>query len=94
MKESEKKGRSDVARNDTAPQADRTEIETPASGGASAEEQIRMRAYALYRDRGGKVGDDMSDWLQAEREYLEHVRRAAQPAKGQSSSPTPSTAHT
>ena len=28
-----------------------------------------MRAYALYRERGGKVGDDMSDWLRAEREY-------------------------
>ena len=33
-----------------------------------------MRAYELYRERGGKVGDDMADWLQAEREYLERRR--------------------
>jgi hypothetical protein len=37
-----------------------------------ADEQIRMRAYEIYRERGGRVGDDMSDWLRAEREYLEH----------------------
>lgn len=36
-----------------------------------ADEQIRMRAYEIYRERGGRVGDDMSDWLRAEREYLE-----------------------
>jgi hypothetical protein len=29
-----------------------------------------MRAYELYRERGGRFGDDMADWLQAEREYL------------------------
>ena len=38
---------------------------------SSAEEQIRMRAYELYRERGGIRGDDLSDWLRAEREYLE-----------------------
>jgi hypothetical protein len=39
---------------------------------ARADEQIRMRAYEIYRERGQRVGDDMSDWLRAEREYLEH----------------------
>ncbi|MEO8624249.1 MAG: DUF2934 domain-containing protein [bacterium] len=39
--------------------------------GFAAGEQIRLRAYELYRERGGKVGDDMGDWLQAEREYLD-----------------------
>ncbi|MEO7082692.1 MAG: DUF2934 domain-containing protein [Gemmatimonadaceae bacterium] len=39
--------------------------------GLAADEQTRLRAYQLYRDRGGRVGDDMGDWLQAEREYLE-----------------------
>lgn len=38
--------------------------------GFAASEQIRLRAYELYRERGGTVGDDTGDWLQAEREYL------------------------
>src|SRR5687768_4129093 len=37
-----------------------------------AEESIRARAYELYLQRGGDgAGDDMNDWLQAEREYRE-----------------------
>jgi len=35
-----------------------------------------MRAYEIYRERGGRVGDDMSDWLRAEREYLEQFGRS------------------
>ncbi|CAN5135470.1 hypothetical protein BH09GEM1_BH09GEM1_19030 [soil metagenome] len=40
--------------------------------GFAAGEQIRLRAYQLYRERGGRVGDDMGDWLKAEREYCQH----------------------
>ena len=37
-----------------------------------AEESIRSRAYELYLQRGGDgAGDDLNDWLQAEREYRE-----------------------
>ena len=36
--------------------------------GPSLDEQIRMRAYELYRQRGGGSGDGMNDWLQAEAE--------------------------
>jgi hypothetical protein len=37
-----------------------------------AEEAIRARAYELYLQRGGDgAGDDLNDWLQAEREYRE-----------------------
>jgi hypothetical protein len=36
------------------------------------DEQIRTRAYELYCERGCQDGDDMGDWLRAEREYLEH----------------------
>ena len=32
------------------------------------DEQIRMRAYELYLDRGGRPDDDLGDWLQAEQE--------------------------
>jgi hypothetical protein len=31
-------------------------------------ERIAIRAYALYEARGGEHGQDLEDWLQAERE--------------------------
>ena len=33
-----------------------------------SEEEIRMRAYRRYLERGGGHGLDFDDWLQAERE--------------------------
>lgn len=39
----------------------------------SADEQIRIRAYELYRERGNAPGDDLRDWLEAEREYSEQL---------------------
>lgn len=41
-----------------------------------AEEEIRVRAYELYLARGGVNGDDLSDWLEAER--LVRSRRGAE----------------
>jgi hypothetical protein len=34
----------------------------------SIDEQIRLRAYELYVERGAQPNDDLRDWLQAERE--------------------------
>jgi hypothetical protein len=33
-----------------------------------SEEEIRNRAYEIYMARGGAPGDELEDWLQAERE--------------------------
>lgn len=33
-----------------------------------SEEDVRMRAYRRYLERGGADGQDFDDWLQAERE--------------------------
>ena len=44
---------------------------------SSLDEQIRMRAYELYRRRGGVSGDDMNDWLQAEAELRGQLRATA-----------------
>jgi Protein of unknown function (DUF2934) len=35
------------------------------------EEQIRLRAYELYEQRGGEHGYDLDDWLQAESELTQ-----------------------
>jgi Protein of unknown function (DUF2934) len=32
------------------------------------QEQIRLRAYQLYLERGGHHGQELDDWLRAERE--------------------------
>jgi hypothetical protein len=34
------------------------------------EEQIRVRAYELYVQRGSASGSELEDWLQAEEEVL------------------------
>jgi len=34
----------------------------------SLEEKIRLRAYALYEERGREDGHDIDDWLRAEAE--------------------------
>jgi hypothetical protein len=35
---------------------------------SSREQEIRNRAYEIYLQRGGQTGDELQDWLQAERE--------------------------
>lgn len=35
-----------------------------------SEERIRQRAYEIHRARGGGSGQELDDWLQAERELL------------------------
>jgi hypothetical protein len=37
-------------------------------GSEPGEEEIRMRAYRRYLERGGEDGQDFDDWLEAERE--------------------------
>ena len=36
-------------------------------------EDIARRAYQLFEDRGGEHGDDLKDWLQAERELRDQA---------------------
>ena len=39
-------------------------------------EEIRIRAYEIYIERGGRPGHDLDDWFQAERELEPKVRAA------------------
>jgi DUF2934 family protein len=54
---------------------------TPQSASAPQSEpttqQIAQRAYEIYQARGGTEGQDIEDWLQAERE----LRRGLQPGE-------------
>ena len=38
---------------------------------AGGDDLVRLRAYELYLQRGDKPGDDLGDWLRAEREYAQ-----------------------
>ena len=40
-------------------------------GAAPSAEMIRLRAYEVFVARGGTAGDELSDWLIAEREIME-----------------------
>ena len=39
-------------------------------------EQIEVRAYEIYLQRGGGDGNDVQDWLQAESELLGETEKA------------------
>ena len=39
-------------------------------GSRPTREEIELRAYQIYVDRGGTDGHDVEDWMQAERELL------------------------
>ncbi len=43
----------------------------------SLEEMIRVRAYALYEERGKQDGHDVEDWLRAEAELTAETARTA-----------------
>ena len=56
-------------------QPDTTTSETNETGEAltlqPTEEEIAVRAYHIYLERGGAEGEPLDDWLQAERELTE-----------------------
>ena len=36
---------------------------------STREQEIRIRAYEIYLQRGGQTGHELEDWLQAELEF-------------------------
>jgi hypothetical protein len=62
------------------------ERSSPGSGQQIAEryptrEEIELRAYQIYVERGGAQGNDLEDWLQAEFELIEQYGKTDQTAK-------------
>jgi len=58
----------------------------PRSGQQIAErypthEEIELRAYEIYLERGGAPGNDLENWLQAESELLEKYGKTGRAAK-------------
>ena len=51
------------------------------ASGAPPREEIELRAYQIYVERDGAHGQDVEDWLQAERELVEKYGKPVQKAK-------------
>ena len=49
--------------------------------GHPTHEQIELRAHQIYVERGGAHGQDVKDWLQAERELREKYEKTGRMAK-------------
>jgi Protein of unknown function (DUF2934) len=54
-----------------------TETQEQDLSASTREDKIRRRAYELYVERGGELGRDIEDWLQAERELSAGESNAA-----------------
>ena len=62
---------------------EKSSLESPpqTAAGAPTREDIEVRAYEIYVERGRAHGQDVDDWLQAERELVEKYGRPGQKAK-------------
>lgn len=47
-------------------------------------EEVRSRAYALYKSRGGEDGHDLDDWLLAEQQAIRHAAQRRRPLPARS----------
>jgi hypothetical protein len=55
--------------------------EPPTAEGHPTREEIELRAHQIYVERGGAQGQDVEDWLQAERELIEKHGKTGLKAK-------------
>jgi hypothetical protein len=46
-------------------------------------ERVAQRAYELYLERGGGQGQDLDDWLSAERELTASTRSSSDESSGE-----------
>lgn len=62
-----------TAKGKSRPEIESTQTSETISTSAAepTEEEIAVRAYHIYLERGEAGGDPMNDWLQAERELKE-----------------------
>jgi hypothetical protein len=65
---------------DTTPDGSGSATASPSSFSPGGDDRHRVasRAYELYEERGGGHGNDMEDWLTAEREVSDGDSQAAE----------------
>lgn len=55
-----------------------------ANGFHPTSEEIALRAYQIYLERGGAPGNALEDWTRAERELLEKTKKPRRKAEQKS----------
>jgi hypothetical protein len=60
------------------------ELVDPGSLHSTTEQEIRRRAYEIFLERGAEPGQELSDWLQAEREIRNGLALSWRMASGRS----------
>ncbi len=70
----------DTRSRSSIPSAQRTTSQPPATRETSniqiSHEAVAKRAYEKFLARGGKHGNDLKDWLEAERELKAEINRS------------------
>jgi hypothetical protein len=70
---SSKPNRNEITKSQaTSAQAQTEEV---SAGNSARDEEISLRAYEIYLERGEQPGSELDDWLQAERELKRGVLR-------------------
>jgi DUF2934 family protein len=64
-----------TAKGTSQPEISSVEVERSSEipGSRPTQEQIAVRAYHIYLERGGADGNPEDDWLQAERELSQDI---------------------
>jgi hypothetical protein len=70
--------------------AERIEVEDGSFSEDAASEGVRIeeilhRTHQIHRARGGLIGYDLEDWLQAERELIREISQSISKSKERSS---------
>jgi Protein of unknown function (DUF2934) len=52
-----------------------------ANGHHPTHEQIALRAYHIYLERGAAPGKELDDWTRAEREIIEEQKKPQKPSR-------------
>jgi len=59
---------SPAPRKRAAPKEPNGAAKAPAAARQPSDDEIRVRAYHRYLERGGQAGGDFNDWLEAEKD--------------------------
>lgn len=54
---------------------------SPTAKSHTTREEIALRAYQIYLERGGAPGNELDDWTRAERELLQEKSKARRKVK-------------
>ena len=64
--------------NERAPEQRASQFAGDTTSAETDRERVAQRAYELYLERGAREGQDLDDWLSAEREVIGSPRNSSE----------------